>query len=45
VYGPNNQSAFSFLKVTQELDRLCQSLQAQARKDLPGFAVEKLYER
>ena len=45
VYGPNNQAAFTFVNVTQQLDRLCQDLQSQARKDLPGFEVEKLYEQ
>jgi len=44
VYGPNNQAAFTFQQVTQQLERLCQDLQSQARKDLPGFDVERLYE-
>jgi hypothetical protein len=44
VYGPNNQAAFTFRNVIHQLDRLCQDLQSQARKDLPGFDVEKLYE-
>lgn len=45
VYGPNNQAAFTFQKVAQELERLCGDLQAQARQDLPGFVVEDLYRK
>ena len=45
VYGPNNQAAFTFLKVIHELDRLCLDLQAQAQKDLPGCDVEDLYQQ
>jgi hypothetical protein len=43
VYGPVNRASFSFLKTTEAMDRLCQDLQTQASKDLPGFAVDKLY--
>jgi len=43
VYGPNNQAAFSFLKVVEGLDRLSQDLQAQASRDLPGYPTENLY--
>ncbi len=43
VYGPNNQASFTFLKVAENLNRLCQDLQAQAAHDLPGFSVDGLY--
>ena len=43
VYGPNNQASFTFLKVADNLNRLCHDLQAQAAQDLPGFSVDGLY--
>ena len=43
VYGPNNRAAFSFLKITDGMDRLCQDLQAQVSQDYPGPDVEDLY--
>lgn len=43
VYGPNAQAAFTFLKVAEQLDRLCQDLQAQAAKDLPGYPIDGMY--
>ena len=43
VYGPNNQASFTFLKVAENLNRLCQDLQAQAAKDHPGFSVDGFY--
>ena len=43
VYGPNAQSAFSFQKVADQMDRLCQDLQAQASQDLPGYPIEGFY--
>jgi hypothetical protein len=43
VYGPNAQAAFTFLKVAEQINRLCQDLQAQAAKDLPGFPIDGLY--
>lgn len=43
VYGPNNQAAFTFLKVAEQMKRLCQDLQAQAAKDLPGYPIDDLY--
>ena len=43
VYGPNTQAAFTFLKVADSLDRLCQDLQAQAAQDLPGVPVDGIY--
>jgi len=43
VYGPNNNAAFAFLKVAEQVNRLCQDLQAQAAKDLPGYPTEGLY--
>jgi hypothetical protein len=43
VYGPNTQAAFSFLKAAEQVNRLCQDLQAQAGRDLPGHETEGLY--
>ncbi|HEX3745013.1 MAG TPA: hypothetical protein VHW09_13815 [Bryobacteraceae bacterium] len=43
VYGPNTQAAFSFRKAAEDVDRLCQDLQAQAVRDLPGYPVDGLY--
>jgi hypothetical protein len=43
VYGPNAQAAFAFLKVADQINKLCQDLQAQAARDLPGFPTEGLY--
>jgi hypothetical protein len=43
VYGPNNQAAFTFLKVVDALDRLGKDLQAQAGSDLPGYPIDRLY--
>ena len=43
VYGPNTQAAFTFLKVTENLDRLCKDLQAQAAQDCPGFEIDGFY--
>jgi len=43
VYGPNNRAAFSFLKITDGMDRLCQDLQAQVSQDYRGQDVDDLY--
>ena len=43
VYGPQNQAAFTFQRLTDSLDRLCGDLQAQANEDLPGFNTDGLY--
>jgi hypothetical protein len=43
VYGPNNRAAFSFLKVIDDMDRLCQDLQTQVSRDYPGQDVDDLY--
>ena len=43
VYGPNTQAAFTFLKATDDLHRLCQDLQAQAARDLPGYPTDGFY--
>jgi hypothetical protein len=43
VYGPQTQAAFSFLKMADQMNRLCQDLQAQAAKDLPDYPVDGLY--
>lgn len=43
VYGPNNKASFTFLKVADQMNTLCQDLQAQAAKDLPGFSIDGLY--
>ena len=43
VYGPNTQAAFTFLRAAEHVNRLCQDLQAQAAKDLPGYPIDGLY--
>jgi hypothetical protein len=43
VYGPNNQAAFSFLKASEAVERLCNDLQAQAAQDYPGYPIGSLY--
>ena len=43
VYGPNNQASFTFLKVADAMERLCQDLQSQAAKDLPGYPTDGFY--
>jgi hypothetical protein len=43
VYGPNNRAAFSFLKITDAMERLSQDLQAQVAQDYPGSSVDNLY--
>ena len=43
IYGPNNPAAFSFLKVAESMDRLCNDMQAQAARDCPGIAIPDLY--
>jgi hypothetical protein len=43
IYGPHTQAAFSFVKAAEQVNRLCQDLQAQAAKDLPGLSVDGLY--
>ena len=43
VYGPNNRAAFSFLKITEGMERLCQDLQAQVSQDYRGQDVDDLY--
>jgi hypothetical protein len=43
VYGPNNLSAFSFLKAMEAIDRLKWDLQHQAMQDLPGHPNDVFY--
>jgi hypothetical protein len=43
VYGPNNRAAFSFLKLVDDMERLCQDLQTQVTHDYPGYRVDDLY--
>lgn len=43
IYGPNNHAAFTFLKVTESIDRLCRDMQAQASRDCPGTVLTDLY--
>jgi hypothetical protein len=43
VYGANNRAAFSFLKITEGMERLCQDLQAQVSQDYRGQDVDDLY--
>ena len=43
VYGPHTNSAFNFMRLAEQMNRVCQDMQAQASRDLPGFVVEDLY--
>jgi hypothetical protein len=43
VYGPNNRAAFSFLKITDAMERLSQDLQAQVAQEYPGYNVDDFY--
>jgi hypothetical protein len=43
VYGPHNTAAFNFIKAAEQISRLCQDLQAQAARDLPGYPIDGLY--
>jgi hypothetical protein len=43
VYGPHTKAAFTFRKVAEQMNTLCQELQAQAAKDLPGYSIDGLY--
>ena len=43
VYGPHTHAAFTFLKVADNLHRLCQDLQTQAARDLPGYPIDGFY--
>ena len=43
VYGPNAQVGFTFLRTAEALSRLCQELQTQATRDLPGYQTDGIY--
>jgi hypothetical protein len=43
VYGPHTQASFTFIKMAEQLDRLCLDMQSQAVVDLPGFPVDGFY--
>ena len=43
VYGPNNGAAFSFQKVAEAMDRLCNELENQASRDVAGYSSESFY--
>jgi hypothetical protein len=43
VYGPNARAAFTFMKAAEQVNRLCQDLQSQAARDLPGYSTDGLY--
>lgn len=43
VYGPQNSAAFTFIKAAEQVGKLCQDLQAQAAKDLPGYPIDGIY--
>lgn len=43
VYGPNNRAAFTFQKLAETMERLCQELETQAGRDLPGSSSETFY--
>jgi hypothetical protein len=43
IYGPNTPAAFSFQKAADQMQRLCQDLQTQAARDLPGYPTDGFY--
>jgi hypothetical protein len=43
VYGPQNHAAFTFQKIIEALDTLCEDMQVQAAEDLRGQRVEGMY--
>ncbi len=43
VYGPNNRAAERFAAISEDLERLCAAMQAQAEHDCPGFPVQGFY--
>jgi hypothetical protein len=43
VYGPSAQASFAFVKAAEQVYQLCQDLQVQAARDLPGQSVEGFY--
>jgi hypothetical protein len=43
VYGPQSKTAFSFKKLNEAVDRLCEEMQAQAEQDCPGLDASSFY--
>jgi hypothetical protein len=43
VYGPNNRAAFTFQKLAETMERLCQELETQAGRDLAGNSSDTFY--
>jgi hypothetical protein len=43
VYGPQSKTAFTFKKVNEAIDRLCDEMQAQAELDCPGLDASSFY--
>jgi len=43
LYGLENSAATSFLNAVEAMDRLCEDLQRQAARDLPGIPLDGLY--
>jgi hypothetical protein len=43
VYGPNNGAAFTFQKVAEAMDHLCNELENQASHDVAGYSSETFY--
>jgi hypothetical protein len=43
VYGPQSKTAFSFKKLNEAVDRLCEEMQAQAEQDCPGLDASAFY--
>lgn len=43
LYGPNNGAAFTFQKVAEAMDHLCNELENQASHDLAGYHAETFY--
>ena len=43
VYGPANQTAFSFVKAMEAMERLEQDLATQVMHDHPGYPSNDIY--
>ncbi|HEY2018605.1 MAG TPA: hypothetical protein VGH38_34105 [Bryobacteraceae bacterium] len=43
IYGQDHRAALTFTQAVQALDRLSETLQAQAARDCPGVPTENFY--
>jgi hypothetical protein len=43
VYGPQSLPGFGFMRTMETLDRLRAEMEAQAARDLQGYAAKNLY--